>query len=69
MRKLFESRNFYSKEAVNPDMDPLSEYAKQLIKDALNEHKDTIIDKASCIVAESIKKTKQYREAIQDLDK
>lgn len=42
----------------------LSGYAEQLVRDFFIEYKDTIIEEAAKIVADSIKRSKKYKEAL-----
>lgn len=45
----------------------LSEYAKGILMEVVTQYKDDIIAEASRLVAESIKKSKKYKEMMKDL--
>ena len=46
----------------------LSEYTQELVKKKLDDWKDEIIAGAIKVVAESIKNTKKYKEAVKSLE-
>lgn len=45
----------------------LTSLSEEIIKRVMDEHKDEIIEKATGLVADSIKRSKKYREALADL--
>ena len=44
----------------------LSKYAKDILMEVVTQYKDDIIAEASRLVAESIKKSKKYKEMMKD---
>lgn len=45
----------------------LGEKTKEIVKEVVEGHKDEIVERAAQIVAESIKRSKKYREVVANL--
>ena len=59
------SANYYDKNA-DPSRDQLSEASVQIVSDFLKANKDTIVERASEILADKMFKSKTIREKIKD---
>lgn len=59
------SANYYSKNA-DPSRDQLSDASVQIVSDFLKANKDTIVERASEILADKMFKSKTIREKIKD---
>ena len=59
------SANYYCKNA-DPSRDQLSEASVQIVSDFLEANKDTIVERASEILADKMFKSKTIREKIKD---
>lgn len=68
LRRLYTSRRWGSK-TIEPDYDPLSEWSEYIIRDLFNKNKEEIMNRAAKLVADSVKKSKYYKEGIADICK
>lgn len=68
LQKIYRSHNWGSKK-IEPDYDPFSEWTESIIRDLFNENKEEIMDRAAKLVADSVKKSKYYKEGIADICK
>lgn len=59
------SANYYGKNA-DPSRDQLSEASVQIVSDFLKANKDTIVERASEILADKMFKSKTIKEKIKD---
>ena len=59
--------NYYNKN-VDPDRDPLSDFAKRIIASAIEDNKDVIIEKAAEHLAKCLAKTKKGKEILGNLE-
>ena len=66
LRKIYQARRYGSKK-IEPDYDPLSEWTESIIRDLFNKNKEEIMDRAAKLVADSVKKSKYYKEGIADI--
>ena len=68
LQKIYRSRGWNSK-TIDPKNDPFSEWTESIIRDLFNENKEEIMDRAAKLVADSVKKSKYYKEGIADICK
>lgn len=68
LRKIYRSRG-YSNQKIDPSYDPFSEWTESVIRDLFNENKEEIMNRAAKLVADSVKKSKYYKEGIADICK
>lgn len=68
LQKIYRSHHWGSRK-IEPDMDPFSEWTESIIRDLFNENKEEIMDRAAKLVADSVKKSKYYKERIADICK
>ena len=68
LQKIYRTRG-YSNQKIDPRYDPFSEWTESVIRDLFNENKEEIMDRAAKIVADSVKKSKYYKEGIADICK
>ena len=68
LQRIYQSRGWGSKK-IDPEYDPFSEWTESVIRDLFNENKEEIMDRAAKIVADSVKKSKYYKEGIADICK
>lgn len=66
LQKIYRSHRWGSKK-IEPDYDPFSEWTESIIRDLFNENKEEIMDRAAKLVADSVKKSKYYKEGIADI--
>lgn len=62
INKIFRA-DYYNGNA-NPARSPLSDYAKDIIVDVMNEHKDAIINRTAEILADKLCRTKAAKELL-----
>ena len=55
--------NLWNRREVDPEKDPLSAWAENIVRDIFLHYKDEVIAKAAEIVADSFKRTKAWKEA------
>lgn len=63
--KIFEPCYYISKHA-RPNDDPLSKFSANIVSQFLDENKETIIEKASSMLADKMFKSKTVREKMLD---
>lgn len=63
--KIFKA--YYYRTNADPEKDPLSEFAKDIICNMLEEHKDTITTKAAEILADRLARTKAGKVIFENL--
>ena len=68
LRKIYRSRGYGSRK-IEPNFDPFSEWTESIIRDLFNENKEEIMDRAAKLVADSVKKSKYYKDGIADICK
>ena len=68
LQKIYRSHSWSSKK-IDPNYDPFSEWTESLIRDLFDENKEEIMDRAAKLVADSVKKSKYYKEGISDICK
>lgn len=66
--RIYRSRG-YSSQKIDPKYDPFSEWTESIIRDLFNENREEIMDRAAKLVADSVKKSKYYKEGIADICK
>lgn len=68
LQKIYKSRGWGSRK-IDPGDDPLSDWTESIVRDLFNENKEEIMDRAAKLVADSVKKSKYYKEGIGDICK
>ena len=68
LQKIYRSRHWGNKN-IEPDYDPFSEWTESIIRDLFNENREEIMNQAAKLVADSVKKSKYYKEGIADICK
>ena len=68
LRKLYQTRRWGNKK-IEPEYDPLSDWSESIIRDLFNENREEIMNRAAKLVADSVKKSKYYKEGIADICK
>lgn len=68
LQKIYKSRHWGSRK-IDPNDDPLSEWTESIIRDLFNENREEIMDRAAKLVADSVKKSKYYKDGIADICK
>ena len=68
LQKIYRSRHWGSRN-IDPDNDPLSEWTESIIRDLFNENREEIMERAAKLVADSVKKSKYYKDGIADICK
>lgn len=68
LQKIYRSRR-WGNQKIEPEYDPFSEWTESIIRDLFNENKEEIMDRAAKLVADSVKKSKYYKEGIADICK
>ena len=54
---------------ADPENDPISEFAKNIIKEAMNGYRDEIIQRAAELLVDSYKRTKAWKESVEGVIK
>lgn len=57
---------YYNSRRANPASDPLSKFSANIVCQFLDENKETIIEKASAMLADKMFKSKTVREKMLD---
>ena len=68
LQKIYRSHSWGNKK-IEPDYDPFSEWTESIIRDLFNENREEIMNRAAKLVADSVKKSKYYKEGIADICK
>lgn len=68
LQKIYRSRSWGNKK-IDPDYDPFSEWTESIIRDLFNENREEIMNRAAKLVADSVKKSKYYKDGIADICK
>lgn len=68
LQKIYKSRHWGNRK-IEPEYDPFSEWTESVIRDLFNENREEIMDRAAKLVADSVKKSKYYKEGIADIFK
>lgn len=68
LQKIYRTRG-YSNQKIDPRYDPFSEWTESVIRDLFEENKEEIMNRAAKLVADSVKKSKYYKEGIADICK
>ncbi len=68
LQKIYRSRGWGSRK-IDPNDDPFSEWTESIIRDLFNENREEIMDRAAKLVADSVKKSKYYKDGIADICK
>lgn len=62
---LFRPKNYLKRDA-DPKIDPLSEFAQEIILEFFKENKDIIIENASKIIADKLARSKAYKAILEN---
>lgn len=68
LQRIYRTRG-YSNQKIDPCYDPFSEWTESVIRDIFNENREEIMNRAAKLVADSVKKSKYYKEGIADICK
>lgn len=68
LQKIYRSRSWSNKK-IDPNCDPFSEWTESIIRDLFNENREEIMNRAAKLVADSVKKSKYYKDGIADICK
>lgn len=68
LQKIYRSRSWGSRK-IEPEYDPFSEWTESIIRELFNENREEIMNRAAKLVADSVKKSKYYKEGINDICK
>lgn len=69
LKRIFQSRSYYGSGKIDPEKDQLSEWTESIVKDLFNENREEIMNRAAKLVADSVKKSKYYKDGIADICK
>ena len=67
--ELFEKRDWGRGSHADPERDPLQEWVRDYIKELVSEHKEDICRAAANEIAESMSKSKKWKELIVEVIK
>lgn len=67
IQKVICSMNYWSGKPNVNDISPLKEIVREEVRNVLAENKETIIQAAAEGLAESVKRTKKFKEAVNEV--